>query len=229
MAEVAGNFTTGILETYNSFISSLPPVSQNFINLFLLVLLVVIYVVFIWKFYRFVSKKNMFKLNLAQYNKYENTFFAKILNGILYLAEYIIVLPFLIFFWFSVFTIFLTFLTETLEIKTILLISAMIIAAIRMTSYYKEELSRELAKLLPFTLLALSLSNPKFFNIERIFGQLNSLPEFFSQIMYYFIFIIALETLLRFFEFIFSLFGLGERPETQEEETEEEQEEIEET
>ena len=113
------------------------------------------------------------------------------------------------FFWFIIFAFFLTFLSE-LEIQTLLLISATIVAAIRMTSYYKEDLSRDIAKLLPFTLLATSILNPAFFNIERIFTHFNELPNFLGNIFYYLIFIIILEIVLRFFDFIFSLFGVEE-------------------
>lgn len=208
--EVINGFGAGILEAYNSFLLVLPTWAQTFINLFLLVLLVVIYAVFVWKFYRFVSKKNIIELNLKKYSRAEHPVLAKLVAGGLYFIEYIIILPFLIFFWFAVFTLFLIFLTENLEVSTLLLISAVIIAAIRMTSYYSEDLSKEIAKLLPFMLLAISLLSPNFFNLERIFSHFSELPNFFGNIAYYLIFIIGLEVILRFFDFIFSLFGVGE-------------------
>lgn len=197
----------GLLETYNLFILTLPVWAQNFISLFLLVLLIFIYVIFIWKFYRFISTKNIISLNLNKYNKSEHPVAAKLFAGFFYFLEYIIILPFLIFFWFAAFTIFLILLTKDLEVGSLLIISATIIAAIRMTSYYKENLSRELAKLLPFTLLAISMLNPGFFSIERVFSQLSQIPSFFNQIIYYLLFIITLELILRFFDFIFSLFS----------------------
>jgi len=122
-------------------------------------------------------------------------------------------LPFLIFFWFAIFTTFLIFLTENLEIQNLLIISATIIAAIRMTSYYNENLSKDLAKLLPFTLLAVSVLSPDFFNIERILSHFSRIPEFLNQIIIYLLFIVILEIVLRFFEFVFSLFDLGEKVE----------------
>jgi hypothetical protein len=211
MVEVFNNFGSTLLENYNLFISLLPLFFQNFINLLLIVLLVVAFSIFIWKFYRFISTKNLIELNLNQYNRSEHAFFTKLIAGIFYLLEYIIILPFLIFFWFSIFTLFLIFLTDNLEINFLLLISAVIIASIRMTSYYKEDLAKDLAKLVPFTLLAVSILNPKFFSIERIFNQFAELPNFFNEIFIYLIFIIILEMILRFFEFIFSLFGIDEK------------------
>jgi len=215
MVEVVGGFSEGILEVYNNFLSILPLRAQAFINLFLLVFLVVIYSVFIWKFYRFISTKNLLGLNLNKYNKSQHPFFAKLFAGFFYLIEYVIILPFLIFFWFSIFTLFLIFLTEDLSVTTVLIISATIIASIRVTSYipkYGENLSKELAKLLPFMLLAVSLLSPNFFNIERILSHIKEIPGFFGQITTYLIFIVLFEIILRFFDFIFSLFELEETP-----------------
>lgn len=197
-----------ILTFYQSSVSVLPSWAQSFLNLFFLALLVLVYSIFIWKFYRFVAKKNLIELNLNKYNKSEHPFFSKVIAGLFYFLEYIIILPFLIFFWFSVFTIFLVVLTQNLEIGTILIISATIIAAVRMCAYYKEDLAKEIAKMLPFMLLAVSFLTPGFFNFERILSHLNILGDFFDNIVIYLSFIIVLEILLRFFDFILALSGL---------------------
>jgi hypothetical protein len=206
--EVVSSLGTFLTNTYNSVIGALPPYLASFVSLLILVLLVVLYAVFIWKFYRFVAKKNVIELNLSQYNTSANPFFTKLVAGIFYLIEYIIVMPFLIFFWFGIFTLFLIVLTENQTVSNLLLISTIIIAAIRMTAYYKEDLSKDISKLLPFTLLAISLLNPGFFSVERIINQLAQLPGFFGQILSYLGFIIILEIILRLFDFLFSLLGL---------------------
>jgi len=219
MAEVMGSFGAGLIVLYHDFIASLPPFAGNFFNFFILVLLIVIYSIFIWKFYRFIAKKNVLGLDLNKYNKSKHPIFTKLLAGALYFVEYIIILPFLIFFWFAIFTLFLIVLTQNQNVSQVLIISATVIAAIRMTSYYKEGLSQEIAKILPFTLLAISVLNPNFFleaqYIERIISQLSQIPNFFSQIAYYLVFIIILEVILRLFDFIFSLFKLEETPKTE--------------
>jgi len=201
------------LSSYQSALSSLSPWAQIFINLFLLALLVFVYSIFVWKFYRYISKKNLLELNLNKYNKSEHPFFSKVIAGLFYFLEYIIILPFLIFFWFSLFTIFLVVLTQNLEIGSILIISATIIAAVRMSAYYKEEVAREIAKMLPFMLLAVSFLTPGFFDFGRILSQLSYLGDFFDNIVNYLSFIIVLEIVLRFFDFIFSLFGLHKEDE----------------
>ena len=113
----------------------------------------------------------------------------------------------MVFFWFAVFGLFMIIFTN-LEIDFILLVSAIIVAAIRITSYYKENIAKEVAKLLPLTLLTISLLAPGFFEFERILNNINLVPGFFSQILNYLGFLIILEIILRFFDFIFSLFNL---------------------
>jgi len=101
-------------------------------------------------------------------------------------------------------------LTENLPVNSLLIISATIIAAIRMTAYYNEDLSKDLAKLVPFTLLGVSIINPNFFDMGRIISQISELPQFITHIVFYLIFIVALEIILRIFEFIFSIFNLND-------------------
>jgi len=213
MAEV-GNVTSSIVEGYNLFITSLPTWAQNFVNLFFLILLVFLYSFFVWKFYRFVAKKNIFGLDLNQYNKTEHPFFTKVFAGGFYFLEYIIILPFMIFFWFAIFTLFLILLTDSLEVGTLLTVAAVIVATIRLSCYYKEDLAKDLAKLLPFTLLAVSLLNQSSFNFERILSHFAAIPSYFNKILIYLLFIVLLEVVLRFFDFIFSLFRLEETNES---------------
>ena len=104
-----------------------------------------------------VAKKNILELNLSKFNKSEHAVISKIIGGLIYFLEYLIILPFVVFLWFGVFTIFLILLTDTLEVNTILVIGVVIVAAIRMTAYYKENLSKELAKLIPLTLLVVAI------------------------------------------------------------------------
>jgi len=216
MAEAATGIILEIINAYNGFLSNMPAGTRSFINLFLLVILIVAYSIIFWKFYRFIATKNIFGLNLNKYNKSNHRTIEKILAGLLYLVEYIIIIPFLIFFWFAILTFFLLLLTVNIEISTILVISALVISAIRMTSYYKEDLSKELAKLLPFNLLAIAMLTPGFFNLERILENFSLLSGFFDKVIVYLIFMIILEIVLRFFDFIFSLFGLEEEGEEKE-------------
>jgi hypothetical protein len=208
---VIGESIVGI---YSEFVGFFPPYIGDFINFLMLVLLVVLYALFVWKFYRFISNRDFLGLNLAKYNKIQHSFFSRLVAGILFFIEYLILSPLLIFVMFVIFTLFLIILTENANVSQIIVISAVIIATIRMTAYYKKNLSQDIAKLFPLTLLAVVILNPASFSqtqyLERIILQLNQIPAYFGHIFYYLLFIIFIEAILRFFNFIFSLLQLEE-------------------
>ncbi len=218
---VMTGFNVTLLGTYNSFMEVLPLWAQDFINFFLLVLLVVIYSIMVWRFYQFVSRKNPLGLNLNEkYKPTEHSFLTRLIVGTLYFVEYVLVLPLLIFVIFGVFTLFLIILSSSQDVSQILIISATVIASIRITAYYKENLSQEIAKILPFMLLAMAVLNPATFTqvwyVEKIINHLKTIPSFIGQIWSYLLFIILIEILLMFFDTIFSLFNLNEPEEVEE-------------
>jgi len=209
MAEV--NVLVDFINVIKEFYNSLAPMPKSFVTLFSLVILIVIYAVFVWKLHEFISRKNIFRFDLNQYNKSGNPTLSKIIASAFYLLEYTLIIPFIIFFWFLIFTFFLIFLIEeSITIETILIISAIVVASIRMSSYipgYGENVARELAKLLPFTFLGIAILEPNVFTnlIPRVGSRISELPEFFSGAIGYLVFIVFLEVILRFFEFIFNI------------------------
>ena len=198
------DFTSELIIAYNGFLSVLPSFFQTFFNLFFLALLIFAYAAFIWKLHNFISTKNVLNLKLNQYNTADHPTVAKILSVALYIVEYMIIMPCLIFFWFSIFGLSMIVFTN-LHIDVILVVSTVIVAAIRITAYFDEVIAKEVAKLLPLNLLAISLLVPGFFEVERVLNNLNQVPGFLSQIFYYLGFIVLLEVILRFFELIFSM------------------------
>ncbi len=113
------------------------------------------------------------------------------------MIEYIIIMPALIFFWFSILALIILILSENLGIGQVLMVSAAMVATIRILSYYEEDLSRDIAKIFPFTILAIFILNPQLFSIERITTNLALVPDLFVKIIYFLILIVAIELLLR--------------------------------
>lgn len=201
--------TDSILEIYTGLTAALPAWSQNIIQIFLLIILVVIYSVIFWKFHRFIAHKNIFELNLNQYNTSDHPIFSKILAGFFYLLEYIVIMPIIILIWFGIFTIFLILFAEGIELSSIILISVIVVGAVRMVSYipsYGESLAKEIAKLLPFNLLAVSLITLGLSDFKGLINHISEIPAFLSQIGLYLMFILFLEVVMRIFDFISSFF-----------------------
>jgi len=173
-------------------------------------LILVGYSVFVFYFYRYLAKKNLIELNLSQYNKYSNRAIVKSFAIIFYILEYIVILPVLTFFWFAVLAILILILSEGLPPLTILLISAALVAAVRITSYISESLSKDLAKMLPFTLIAIAITKPGFFAIDTLLSRIQNIPSLFSNILYYLLFIIGVELIMRTFELLKNAFRHNE-------------------
>jgi len=200
-----------VINSYKLVISSLPPFIGNFINLFVIVLFVILYSVCIWKVHKLISKKNVFDLNLNEKFKTREDFTSHLGSAAFYFLEYMIILPIIVFFWFAMFSVFILIFAENLDVNFVMIIAAAVVASVRMVSYYNEGLSKELAKLLPFNLLAASiLFGPGSFNIERIWAQIGEIPSLTGNIFSYLGFIVLIEVVLRFFDFIFTIFGIEE-------------------
>ncbi|MFH0711881.1 MAG: hypothetical protein V1889_02115 [archaeon] len=163
---------------------------------------IVIYSVFVFNFYRFLAKKNIIELNLNQYNQYSNPAAVKFFAVIFFTIEYLILLPILTFFWFTILSILTLILAKELEINTVLLISAALVASVRATAYVNEDLAKDLAKMLPFTLLAIAITTAGFFNIGNLVSRISEIPSLFSNIPYYLLFIVAVELIMRTGEFV---------------------------
>ena len=178
---------------------------QVFKPLLIYVVGMVIYSVFIFKFYRFVARRDVFKLDLKQYNKAQHPALVKTLGGILYFLEYILLFPLITFFSFAVFALLIAIMSDQ-QLSTVLVLSMAIIAAVRTTAYYNEDLSKDLAKMLPFALLGIFLLDTSFIQMSDVMDSVRQFPSLFGTMAYYFVFVVALEFVLRIGHGFFSLF-----------------------
>jgi len=126
-------------------------------------------------------------------------------------VEYIVILPALVFFWFAVLAFLLLLLSKEQTLQQILLVSAAIVGAVRVTSYFSEEISRELAKLFPLTAIVIFLLSPSFLDLGLL-AKLSELPLSLNHILIYLIFIIGFEIFIRI---IYTIVFLFKSPEEQ--------------
>jgi hypothetical protein len=188
------------LKNLASYVSSLPAGYSKVTALAVYMILIFVYALFIWKVYKAISKKDIISINLGQYNSFEHPVANKVFAALLYFIEYIIILPFLIFFWYLLFAIVLLFFSENLSLENILLLSAAVVGSIRLLAYYKHEIAMDIAKLLPLTILGITILNPKFLELSRFVDSFNQLPELLLSVGYALVFIVSLEIILRFLD-----------------------------
>ena len=171
----------------------------------LITLFIVTYSLFVFYFYRFLAKKNIINLNLTKYNQYEFGTVYRFFAIIFFILEYLIILPFITFFWFGILSILMLILSKGIPITQILIISASLIGAIRITSFVSEDLSRDLAKMIPLALLALAITSANF-NIELILEELKQIPSLLTKSVNFLIFIIGIEIIMRLIDFVLNFF-----------------------
>ncbi|MDH3488872.1 MAG: hypothetical protein OEL56_00330 [Nitrosopumilus sp.] len=167
----------------------------------------VIYAIFVYHFYRFLSRRDIFSINLEK----------KIATGTLkstgkrisaapriaaFIATNFFIFPFVIFLWFIGYSLFMFMLVQNMSTATIFLVSSGLIIAIRMSAYYSEDLSKDIAKLLPFALLGILLFNPQFFTLSDILSRLAEMPSFVIEIASFMIVVMIVEIVLSTFYLI---------------------------
>ena len=169
------------------------------------------YAIFVFRFYRFLASRDMFALDLSKYAESRYRRMRSFFRLILYGAEYVIVFPAFAFFWFAVLTVILTLLSRDRAFSDILLIALATVGAIRVTAYYNEDLSKDLAKILPFAVLAIFLIDGYYFDTHQSLNVLNEATDHSERILYYLVFLIALEFALRLVSAVARLLGFRRR------------------
>ena len=175
-----------------------------------------LYVVFVFKFYRFVAARDMFALKLYRYDQARFPWLRRLLHVVMYVAKYLVVFPAFAAFWFAVLTLILTFLSRDRAITEILLIALATVTTIRATAYYNEDLSRDVAKILPFAVLALFLIDASFFDVRQSLEVLRDANDVRETILYYLLFLIVVEFVLRLLLGIVALLSRAKRSESSE-------------
>lgn len=155
------------------------------------------YALFVFQFYRFVAVRDIFRLDMPGYEQSRHPWIRSAVSLILYFLNYLILFPIVAFFWFAILTLLLTYLTTQESFGRVLLIALSTVSAIRVTAYYREDLSRELGRILPFAVLATFIVDAPFFDFTRMLDLLEQGRDFTEEVIYYLAFLLALEFVLR--------------------------------
>jgi hypothetical protein len=144
-----------------------------------------IYALSIWHFYRFLARRDCFSHHNERHPRLCN------------MLKYMVFFPFVAFLFFIGFSLLLLFITKDYDIQILLSTAFAMVAAIRIVAYYSEDLSRDLAKMLPFALLGLFIVDPQYFSFEDIISKMSSIPIFFTLCIKYILYIVFMEWILR--------------------------------
>ena len=156
-----------------------------------------IYTLFVFKFYRFLAAKDIFVFDISRLEESKHPVVRVFLHTVFYIAQYLFVFPLVAFFWFATFTVLLSFLAPDRPFSDILLVALAVVGTIRVSAYLTEDLSRDLAKILPFAVLGIFIVNVSFFQTSESFAVLKQASENRESILYYLVFLIVMEFALR--------------------------------
>ena len=171
----------------------------------LFVVSVVIYGVFVFHFYRFLARKDIFRLDLSKYNESGHPVLRKTVSVIFYLVKSLVMFPLFVSFWFVVLAGLLLLMGRSQTVDGIMLGAMGVVATIRVCAYYKEALATDIAKILPFALLGIMLINSSLVRIPDPAQSIQDAATRIETVVYYLIAVVALEFLLRTLSSIFGL------------------------
>ena len=167
-----------------------------------------VYSVFVFIFYRALAKRDLITLNLDHYSDNLSGRVKKYARTMIFVLQYIVVVPVLITFWTLVLAIILTLLSPDADHSRNALIATSVVGAVRILSYWTEDLSRDVAKMLPFGVLGVFLvgdAQVQISEIEELFNGLNEITTSFISSLFL---IAVLESILRSLSAMINIFSL---------------------
>ncbi len=157
-----------------------------------------LYTYIVYKMYKIVARKNIFKLELRKY-AYGKERIKNMMKIGLYVIEHLILFPLLIIVWFLLFSGLLTLVIGDQTITTILLISMAVVTAARIGAYVKEEMAQEISKTIPMAILGIFILRSRSFNLDNTWSLIEQIPAHWDIIAYYLLFSAGIEIIARLF------------------------------
>ena len=161
---------------------------------------IALYAVFIFHFYQFLGRRDILSLH-EEGIRGPFAFVRKMFAEAAYVTEHLVLTPIFIALWFSVIAVLLFMLSDQ-PAQNIVLLSISLVGAVRLTSYYNEDLSKDLAKLLPLVLLGVFLVDSSFFSFEETIQKITQLGDLTDKAVAYIALIVVLELVLRMLHFL---------------------------
>ncbi len=166
------------------------------------------YSIFVFIFYRNLAKRDLITLNLDKYSNNLTGKIRKYIKTIIFVIQYILIIPILLTFWTLVLAIILTLLSSDADHSRNALIATSVVGSVRILSYWTEDLSRDVAKMLPFGVLGVFLVGDAQVQVSEIRELLQSLEEIATSFISSLFLIAVVEGVLRSITSIINLISL---------------------
>ena len=174
---------------------------RQFLNLLISTLILFSASLLSWiVYYKQLAKRDLFEIPKQHPS-------SKLVNAIYktaYLLKHVIVFPVYSFIWFLVFSFLLFVLSKSRPVQDVLFLGIIVVAATRIGAYANEKLAEDMAKLLPLTVIAIFLIDPKAVDFGTIKSSFGIFIVQVPIVLKYLLFIIVLEWALRTLRGIFA-------------------------
>lgn len=165
---------------------------------------------FVFMFYRLLAKRDILTLDLKRFEDSMTGRIRVFFRSLLFVAQYVLLIPILIGFWTVVMATILTLLSDSSDHSRNAMIATSVVGAVRILAYWTEDLSRDVAKMLPFAVLGVFLVGSTSVNFSEFEALYSNLPELADAYLNSLILLSILETVLRVGHVVKDLFG-GQR------------------
>ena len=165
---------------------------------------------FVFMFYRLLAKRDLLTLDLKRYEDSMTGRIRVFFRSLLFVAQYVLLIPILIGFWTVVMATILTLLSDSSDHSRNAMIATSVVGAVRILAYWTEDLSRDVAKMLPFAVLGVFLVGSTSVNFSEFKALYSNLPELADAYLNSLLLLSILETVLRVGHVVKDLFG-GQR------------------
>lgn len=179
------------------------------------IIAITLYAIFAGSFYETLSKKTIFKLNLPKPLLFsEEEHHVRMWDILVLFFQYTIFFPIITLIWTMALTLFLLALSSSSPAEVAVL-SLSIVASTRIVAYYDEQISVDVAKLLPIALLAIIVADPGSLSAQVILSRGSELMAVVHQFVPLFLFLMSVEWALRLaLETKYFLFGHPDEDDT---------------
>ena len=163
-------------------------------------LVLAVYTMTVFYFCRFISRRDVIRFQYAGLRNLvaRHTILKVLLFSWIWTFRYGLLFPVVAYTWFIMLTIMVAVLYNSKEPAQLVLISMSVITAVRITAYLDEDLSRDIARILPFALLGLFIANFAEFEIGATVRLLRDAVQEWERLLYYWAYVVLQELVLRF-------------------------------
>lgn len=178
------------------FLSSIDPRVSLAIKTLVIFLGITFYSIFVYFTCKIFSRKNLIDFNFMK-RVSQNSTGLSFLGFILYIVEYLVIVPVFVFLWFGFYSVFIFLMAKNFSVDQVLMVSAALVASIRATSFFKERISQDLATIFPLTFLFFVLSGEQSLEFRTFIEKFSEISSLFNNIIVYLLFIFAVEMIFR--------------------------------